>query len=546
MRKIFFTTFACLFGLGMFARGVKPVPFAYQTMHGELQQRLLKNLQRLHEEKYQPDHVFLTMAESGDWPGDTEGRTLLALVLDAQATHQQAQYLEEIVRRIPLHLNERGYMGPVFDTCHEQQLSGNGWLLRGLCAYYEWKHDRAVLEMIRTLAVNLFTPLKGYYAEYPISPEERVQNVGAESGSMVGRIGRWQLSSDIGCVFIGMEGLIHAYVVTKDARLKPVIEELIRRFLEIDLMAIKAQTHASLTACRGLLRYADATGKHALVKEAERRFMLYVENGMTENYENYNWFQRFDTWTEPCAIVDSYLLAVQLWQHTRNPRYLEYAEQIYYNALCRTQRFNGGFGTDVCPGAAIHSAYLDVSAPEAHWCCTMRGGEGLSCAASYSAWQEGKEVYFPFLRDAAFTFEMDGQRMQVTEETGYPFAGNMSMKLQMEKATKMAINLPVYLWMEHVTLALNGKPVPLQIFKGFARIKRTFEPGDCITMSFTMPQRAVPVVNRNNALSHDSKRWMKGPLLLGQEEGKDTLCPIYHLFDPRVWEPGAKREKILF
>ena len=32
------------------------------------------------------------------------------------------------------------------------------------------------------------------------------------------------------------------------------------RFLEVDLVGIRAQTHASLTACRGLIRYAEITG----------------------------------------------------------------------------------------------------------------------------------------------------------------------------------------------------------------------------------------------------------------------------------------------
>ena len=63
---------------------------------------------------------------------------------------------------------------------------------------------------------------------------------------------------------------------------------------------------------------------------------------MTENHENYNWFDRFDTWTEPCAIIDSYLLAVQLWEHTMKPEYRDDAELIYYNGICHTQRNNGG------------------------------------------------------------------------------------------------------------------------------------------------------------------------------------------------------------
>ena len=64
------------------------------------------------------------------------------------------------------------------------------------------------------------------------------------------------LSTDVGCVFIGMEGLIQAYAVLGDEDLKKPIEILLNRFLQMALTGIKAPTHATLTACRGLLRYA--------------------------------------------------------------------------------------------------------------------------------------------------------------------------------------------------------------------------------------------------------------------------------------------------
>jgi hypothetical protein len=116
------------------AGDLRSVPYDSQFMQGTLERRICQNMQRLCEEKYQPDHVFLTMEQSGGWPGDTEGRTILALTLDAQALHTTSDNLKEILHRLPSHLNERGYMGPVYpDFIHEQQLSGNGWMLRGLC-----------------------------------------------------------------------------------------------------------------------------------------------------------------------------------------------------------------------------------------------------------------------------------------------------------------------------------------------------------------------------------------------------------------------------
>ncbi|MCR4921937.1 MAG: glycoside hydrolase family 127 protein [Bacteroidaceae bacterium] len=547
MKRYITFMLAILASLSMSADGLAPVPFDAQLMQGSLDMRLRLNMQRLGEEKYQPDNVFLTMQQSGDWPGDTEGRTILALTLDAQALHSASPNLEEILRRLPAHLNERGYMGPVFpDIIHEQQLSGNGWMLRGLCEYYEWKHEAQILAMISRMARGLFLPWKGHFSSYPVRPEDRKQDVGAASGETVGQIGRWQLSSDVGCLFIGMDGLIHAYAVTRDEDLRPVIDELINCFLGIDLLAIKAQTHATLTALRGLLRYAALTGERRLVDEAAKRFQLYTEYGMAENFGNYNWFRRYDTWTEPCAIVDSYLLAVQLWQQTRNVAYLEWAEQIYFNALCHGQRQNGGFGCDNCPGRGSGTPNLKVNIPEAHWCCTMRGAEGLSNAARYSMQQSGDTLFFPFYRPATFKAGIGKQRVEVSEHTQYPFDGAVQFSLYMAKPCRMTLCFPHYAWMQDIEVQLNGKPAKAEECGGFLMLTRKFRQVDHIGIHFRLADRDLPLLNAENALPEARRRIQHGPLLMGRREGSDVMQPVWHLMDSTVWDTNDSGLRILF
>lgn len=547
------------------------VPFKDVSMEGELQQRLARNFDRLEEDKYQPQNVFLTEKQSGDWPGDTEGRTILGLVLDAQATHREPQFLSEIIRLIPAHLNEQGYMGTIHPgIAHEQQLSGNGWMLRGLCEYYLWKRDPKVLDIIRSTARNLFLPLTDHFAHYPIDPTQRKKDIGKESGNIAATIGKWQLSTDIGCVFIGLDGLVQAYGVLGDEELRAPIETLINKFLQIDLVGIKAQTHATLTACRALIRYARLTGQSNLINEAARRFQIYEENGMTENYENYNWFDRFDTWTEPCAIVDSYLLAVQLWQHTGQQHFLETAERIYYNALCHTQRQNGGFGCDNCPGLKIQSPLLMVKTPEAHWCCTMRGAEGLSRAAQYACFTTGRDVYIPFYRQATLPIHFDnGKAFILTETTDYPFYNQLKIAVEQNQAGRIHLHIAVPQWNLEPQLFLNGKPIKVEIKNGFVTIRRKFRTGDVIQLDFQIRLGFESVLNSRNT-SPRQRRAFYGPLQLGGEVAlpepldpeakvelngrgeymisgtRYRLIPIYHLMDEQVWSGTPYQRQILF
>jgi uncharacterized protein len=196
--------------------GPVPIPFRKITMQDELLKRSMRNFDRLETDIYQPQNIFSDKHPtiSLDWPGDFEGRTILALVLQAQATHREPVYLGEIMRQIPLKLNKKGYFGALQgDTINEQQLSGHGWLLRGLCEYYLWKKDEKVKKYIQDIILNLALPTRGHHKDYPIMPEERRANVGQMSGTTQNVINGWLLSSDIGCDFIFLDGVVQAYTL---------------------------------------------------------------------------------------------------------------------------------------------------------------------------------------------------------------------------------------------------------------------------------------------------------------------------------------------
>jgi DUF1680 family protein len=267
---------------------------------------------------------------------------------------------------------------------------------------------------------------------------------------------------------------------------------------------------------------------------------------MTENFANYNWFCRYDTWTEPCAIVDSYLLAVQLWQQTRDAAYLQWAEQIYFNALCHGQRHNGGFGCDNCPGKGSGTPALKVSTPEAHWCCTMRGAEGLSNAARYSMFQHADTLFFPFYRPAAFKASIRKQQVGITEHTQYPFDGCVSFSFAIQRPLRFTLCLPCYEWMEDIRVQVNGKNVSAEKCQGFLVLRRKFRMSDKVEVHFRLASRKLPILNSQNALPGYTHRIQHGPLLMGKREDSDALVPIWHMMDASVWDSSASGLQILF
>lgn len=336
----------------------------------ELNERIALNFKRLNEPFYNIDGVF---AGNPNWPGDKEGRALLAFVCLEHAGAGKALCMEQLIRKLPTMLNEKGYLGEIKREFYEQQLSGHNWLLRGLCEYYEKYGSEDILSIVNRIVENLYFPLIGKIKDYPLMRKE--ENNGGVEGHTAETCSDWLLSTDTCCAFMSIDGLSHVYKLTGNERIKFLLDEMIDKFVTIDKREIKAQTHCTLTAARGIMRLYDITKDEKYLVYAKEIFSLYVDHGMTYTYENFNWWGRSETWTEPCAIVDSLMLSGELYKITHDPEYRTLAARIFHNGFATLQRNNGGAGTQkiVCETRDI----LEISGYEAKQCCTMRLAEGL-------------------------------------------------------------------------------------------------------------------------------------------------------------------------
>lgn len=348
------------------------------------------NFQRLSSGEYSVEKVFRDPAY--DWPGDWEGRALLAFCCHYEMHGKEIPCMHEMMKSLPVKTNAKLYFGKEFDgeTVDEQQLSGHNWYLRGLLKYAVLFDDPFALQAARSTVENLYLPALAWYGRYPL---DRNALEGGVSGCVIGTQSGWKLSSDVGCAFMCVDGLAHYYALTKDGRVREFLDKAIALFESIDLVRYQFQTHTTLTCTRGILKLYEGTGEGKYLDLARKVLRLYEGRGMTLTYENFNWFGREDTWTEPCAVVDSLILATELYKITQEREYLTLARRIWFNGLQFCQRENGGAGPNTCVTAA--QPILKISMYEAPFCCTMRYAEGLleyTQNESLFAWNDRAEV----------------------------------------------------------------------------------------------------------------------------------------------------------
>ncbi|TVQ22891.1 MAG: hypothetical protein EA382_11230 [Spirochaetaceae bacterium] len=511
-------------------RGMRYVEPGAFTAADDLWTRLSMNYTRLEQEKYWPQNVYQRERQAQKWPGDIEGRTLLSWVALARATGRAPRYVGPMLERWGDEVNASGYFGREYgDDISEQQLSGHGWMLRALAELDRYDPGAGAADRANTIVERLFLPTRGAYRAYPIDPAGR-EAAGEYSGTHQKRVGRWILSTDVGCFAIGMSGLVDAWERFRDDRYTALIDEMLERFLEIDLASIRAQTHATMTGCRAILKLAEARaeargeacGDAALVAQAESRFRLYVDSALTETYANYNWFGR-PQWTEPCAVVDSVMVAMDLYRLTRKPEYVEFAQLAYFNALGHGQRSNGGFGCDNCVGGDGETD-LFFKTTESHWCCTMRGSEGLARVAQYQIAEVDDGLLLPF----GLPGEYRSGPTHLVVRSGYPKAAEWTFENRGSQPLSIRLFVPTW-----VTVSGAGSPV------GADRLLAVVVPaGGSAVVSGSLIESTRPVHSATTTSAPSLSGYgvrTRGPLFLADyPDGAGPICDDYLRHDMRV------------
>ena len=485
------------------------------TIDGDLLQRAQRNFDRLHDPLFQYKNIAKHTLED-PYPGDFIGRTILGLVQLAQVLNQEPQFLAEIVEKFPKELvNDKGYTGKILENgfYDEIQITGHQFFLRGLCELYLWQKDDTIRDIIQSTVQNMMIPLANDIKSYPLENKRKSLKKGGTIAMDAGLVENWQLSTDTCQLFMVLDGLTQVYQIFPSNELKTAIEQIFNFYCQIDLLQIKAQTHSTLSALRGILRFYELLNKKKYLNFVERIYADYKKYAMTENYENYNWFGR-PAHTEGCAVIDSFLLAVELWKATGQQNYLHDAHLIYYNGVRHNQWTNGGFGANNCLGTKENARLTHKV--EATWCCTMRGSEGLAKAGQYGYFYDQDNIYIPFYHNSTAVLKFKDGDLHLGLKSSYPEKGDV--RISVIKST-LAKTKTVYLfipeWIDRHSIKVNSRVGQLDYKQknGFLSFLLGPNISDPISITFDILFYTKPPHQENIQTRYT--KYFHGPVLLG-------------------------------
>jgi DUF1680 family protein len=250
---------------------------------------------------------------------------------------------------------------------------------------------------------------------------------------------------------------------------------------------------------------------------------------------------------ETCAAIANALWNERMFLLHGDSKYLDVLERVIYNGFLSGVALTGDRFFYPNPLESDGKATFNMGACErAPWfgcsCCPVNDVRFIPELAGFVYATRGDDLFVNlFIADSA-KCEVAGSPVELRLTTHYPRDGKVALTIAVPKPTHFTLNLRVPGWARNqpfpgdlyryddgvetkVKLAVNAQTVPLNLDKGFARISRSWNSGDTVTMILPMSVRQV-VAHPAVVADRDRIAFERGPLVFcaeGADNGGKVL-----------------------
>lgn len=265
---------------------------------------------------------------------------------------------------------------------------------------------------------------------------------------------------------------------------------------------------ADVAALTGDTKYVDAIdriwGDVATTK-------LYITGGIgaAGGHEGFGGKYELPNATAYCETCAS--IANVFWNHRMflmrgDAKYLDILERTLYNAALSGISMQGDtfFYPNVLESTGGHarSPWFDCS------CCPSNVARFIPSVPGYVYATQGKDVYVSLYIGGDATLTTADNKIKLSQRTEYPWQGRVEIAVEPDRSDTFALLVRIPGWArnevvpsdlykfadsvsEKPSIKVNGKAVPFEVEKGFARIERSWQKGDKILLDLPMPVRRI-------------------------------------------------------
>jgi DUF1680 family protein len=209
---------------------------------------------------------------------------------------------------------------------------------------------------------------------------------------------------------------------------------------------------------------------------------------------------------ETCAAISN-----AMWNHRMSllhgdAKYIDVLERVIYNGFLSGISLSGNKFFYPNPLAS------DGKYQRSPWfgcaCCPTNIVRFMPSLPGYAYAQQADNVYVNLFVAGSAAIRIGQNTVGLQQQTRYPWDGDVRIIVEPEHSGQFTVCVRIPGWAqnspvpsdlysypdrnrEEVSLKVNGNPVALNIVKGYARIRRTWEKGDAIELNLPMPIRRV-------------------------------------------------------
>ncbi|MHC4331785.1 MAG: glycoside hydrolase family 127 protein, partial [Planctomycetota bacterium] len=261
---------------------------------------------------------------------------------------------------------------------------------------------------------------------------------------------------------------------------------------------------------------------------------LYVTGGIGaagghEGFGGHYELPNMTAYCETCASIANIFWNHRMFLMHGDAKYIDVLERVLYNAALSGISMEGDRFFYPCVlesiGQHARSAWFGCA------CCPSNVARFIPSVPGYVYAHKNKDVYVNLFMSGAASIETAGNNVKLTQQTEYPWKGQVKIGVEPEKSETFAICVRIPGWAqnrpvpsdlykflkpvhEKAAIKVNGKRISPDIENGFACIERRWSKGDTIELDLPMPVRRV--------IAHEEVKVDRGKVAL--QRGPIVFC----------------------
>ncbi|HEC02739.1 MAG TPA: glycoside hydrolase family 127 protein, partial [Phycisphaerales bacterium] len=238
---------------------------------------------------------------------------------------------------------------------------------------------------------------------------------------------------------------------------------------------------------------------------------LYITGGIGaagghEGFGGHYELSNMRAYCETCASIANIYWNHRMFLMHGDAKYIDILERVLYNAALSGISMEGNRFFYPNPlesiGQHARSPWFGCA------CCPSNVARFIPSVPGYTYAHKDGNVYVNLFISGTGEIETAGNKITLTQKTGYPWQNGIHIAVEPEKQHQFTLFVRIPGWArnepvpsdlyrflknrkEEPTLEVNGRPVRIDLQNGFAAIDRTWKAGDTVFLRLPMPIRRI-------------------------------------------------------